>query len=91
MPEQGDARRLRPGEIAPRYTLLSTRADRALGMLRVGVAAGMMRENGSVLGARFGSRVNHCAVRGSAKVHGKQTHNIISALCSSSPASRRRS
>ena len=53
--EQGDARRLRPGEIAPRYTLLSTRADRALGMLRVGVAAGMMRENGSVLGARFGS------------------------------------
>ncbi|KPV73878.1 uncharacterized protein RHOBADRAFT_54469 [Rhodotorula graminis WP1] len=31
----------------------------------------------STLGARFGSRINHCAVRGSAKVHGKQTHNII--------------
>ncbi|BGP42567.1 hypothetical protein JCM10450v2_006673 [Rhodotorula kratochvilovae] len=31
----------------------------------------------STLGARPGSRVNHCAVRGSAKVHGVQTHNII--------------
>lgn len=39
----------------------------------------------STLGARFGSRINHCAVRGSAKVHGKQTHNLISA--SSSPRS----
>ncbi|GAA5820761.1 hypothetical protein JCM3770_005959 [Rhodotorula araucariae] len=31
----------------------------------------------STLGARPGSRVNHCAVRGSAKVHGVQTHHII--------------
>ena len=47
----------------------------------------------STLGARFGSRINHCAVRGSAKVHGKQTHNIISASSSShartSPSSTR--
>jgi hypothetical protein len=53
--EQGNARRLTPGEIAPRYTLLTTRVDRALGMLRIGVAAGMMREDSSVLGARFGA------------------------------------
>jgi subtilisin family serine protease len=53
--EQGNARRLKQGEVAPRYTLLSTRADRAFGPLRVGIAAGMMREDSSVLGARFGA------------------------------------
>jgi len=53
--EQGKARRLTPGEIAPRYTLLTTRVDRALGMLRIGVAAGMLREDRTVLGARFGA------------------------------------
>ena len=53
--EQGNARRLKLGETAPRYTLLSTRADRAFGPLRIGVAAGMMREDSSVLGARFGA------------------------------------
>jgi hypothetical protein len=53
--EQGNARRLTPGEIAPHYTLLTARVDRALGMLRIGVAAGMMREENSVLGARFGA------------------------------------
>ena len=53
--ERGNARRLQPGEVAPRYTLLSTRADRAFGPLRIGIAAGMMREDSSVLGARFGA------------------------------------
>ncbi|BGP26831.1 hypothetical protein JCM10295v2_005792 [Rhodotorula toruloides] len=31
----------------------------------------------STLGARPGSRINHCAVRASAKVHGVETHHII--------------
>ncbi|GJN93507.1 hypothetical protein Rhopal_006564-T1 [Rhodotorula paludigena] len=38
-------------------------------------AAGWTRQ--STLGARVGSRINHCAVRGSAKVHGQQVHHII--------------
>lgn len=38
-------------------------------------AAGWTRQ--STLGARVGSRINHCAVRGSAKVHGQQVHHIM--------------
>lgn len=52
--EQGNARRLNPGEVAPRYTLITARADRGFGPLRIGLSAGMMREDKSVLGARFG-------------------------------------
>jgi hypothetical protein len=53
--EQGNALRQRPGDIAPRYTLISARMDRMVGKLRIGTSIGMMREDGSVLGARFGS------------------------------------
>ncbi|KWU41263.1 hypothetical protein RHOSPDRAFT_37209 [Rhodotorula sp. JG-1b] len=38
-------------------------------------AGGWTRQ--STLGDRIGSRINHCAVRASAKVHGVETHHII--------------
>jgi len=53
--EQGSALRQQLGETTPRYTLVTARADRALGVLRIGASLGMMRESGSVLGARFSS------------------------------------
>lgn len=53
--EQGSALHLRPGEITPRYTTIASRVDRSFGALSLGIAAGMMREQSSVLGARFSS------------------------------------
>ncbi|GAA5985185.1 hypothetical protein JCM10908_002559 [Rhodotorula pacifica] len=38
-------------------------------------AGGWTRQ--STLGDRIGARINHCAVRASAKVHGVETHHII--------------
>jgi len=52
--ESGKARGLRLGQRDRAYTLMTISGDRRIGIIRLGAKFGLMREEASVLGARFG-------------------------------------